>query len=171
MAATKHSGNTIVRMALERRATSSRLMNRTRANAPHSRRRSCDASQPRSFAMRRDRERPIRRRRRQAIGTTSRAITATTAVRPSMAASASSRTAAGAGARSISRASDFSGAPGNSAAQMKKRGGKVPAALQLLSRWSRPESARSQASNQGLAGDPSEVTALRIRHWITSFHC
>jgi hypothetical protein len=24
---------------------------------------------------------------------------------------------------------------------------------------------------QGLAGDPSEVTALGTRHWITSFHC
>jgi hypothetical protein len=24
---------------------------------------------------------------------------------------------------------------------------------------------------EGLAGDPSEVTALGKRHWITSFHC
>jgi hypothetical protein len=35
-AATKHSGNTIYRIALERRPAASRLMNRTRANAHHS---------------------------------------------------------------------------------------------------------------------------------------
>ena len=170
MAATKHSGNTIVRMALERAATSFRLMNRTRANAPYSRRRSCDASQPRSSAMRRDRERPIRRRRRQAIGTTSPAITATTAARRSMAASASSKTAAR--ASSISAASDFSGEPpGNSAAQMKKRGGKgsrrAPTLVSLVQALERPE----PGLKPGLAGDPSEVTALGKRHWITSFHC
>ena len=32
------------------------------------------------------------------------------------------------------------------------------------------ESARCQAKTS-LAGDPSEVTALGIRHWITSFRC
>jgi hypothetical protein len=26
-------------------------------------------------------------------------------------------------------------------------------------------------AKKGLAGDPSEVTALGIRHWITSFRC
>ena len=32
------------------------------------------------------------------------------------------------------------------------------------------ESARCQAKTS-LAGDPSEVTALDTRHWITSFRC
>src|SRR3954451_23740465 len=32
------------------------------------------------------------------------------------------------------------------------------------------ESARCQAKTS-LAGDPSEVTALGVRHWITSFRC
>src|SRR5882757_9262321 len=103
-AAMKRSGNTIYRIALERGVTGARLMNRTRANAPPSRRRSCDASQPRSSAMPPDRAHCSRRCGKRAIGTTSPAITATTAVRPSMAASASSKTAAR--ASSISAVSD-----------------------------------------------------------------
>src|SRR5436190_20868259 len=45
---------------------------------------------------------------------------------------------------------------------------KLPAAPQLLSRWSRAENAPLPGC-QALAGDPSEVTALETRHWITSF--
>ena len=33
------------------------------------------------------------------------------------------------------------------------------------------ESAQWQSVNFRLAGDPSEVTALGVRHWITSFRC
>jgi hypothetical protein len=50
-----------------------------------------------------------------------------------------------------------------------KRGGKPPAAFQsscsLVRRRERPQSQIS------LSGDPSEVTALETRHWITSFRC
>ena len=56
-------------------------------------------------------------------------------------------------------------------APASERGGMAPPRSNSCARWSRPESARSQAFKQGLAGDPSEVTALGKRHWITSFHC
>ncbi|MGY8681489.1 hypothetical protein Q2941_27420 [Bradyrhizobium sp. UFLA05-153] len=51
----------------------------------------------------------------------------------------------------------------------KRRGGEDPVAPDLLSRWSRAESAPLPGFTSSLAGDPSEVTALEIRHWITSF--
>ena len=53
----------------------------------------------------------------------------------------------------------------------KRRGGMAPVAPQLL-KLAGPgaESALCQAL-RGLAGDPSEVTALGKRHWITSFRC
>ena len=52
----------------------------------------------------------------------------------------------------------------------KKRGGIAPAALQLLQLAGpglRPPRCRAQLMRS--AGDPSEVTALETRHWITSF--
>jgi hypothetical protein len=51
--------------------------------------------------------------------------------------------------------------------QESKRGGRLPAAFQPLnSLVRRRERPQSQIS---LSGDPSEVTALETRHWITSF--
>src|SRR5436309_11143330 len=58
-----------------------------------------------------------------------------------------------------------------SSPQQESAAGWLPPRSNSCARWSRPESARSQTFKQGLAGDPSEVTALGIRHWITSFHC
>ena len=116
------------------------------------------------------------RRRPRAIGTTCQAITATTAVRPSMAASASSRTVA-ARAPSISAVFD----PPPIAARSHQAQQSLPnkkarrdgsRRAPIVARWSRAESApMPDPKTQGLAGDPSEVTALGIRHWITSFHC
>lgn len=106
MAATKHSGNTIIQIALERGEAGSRLMSRTRITRQPSRRRSCDASQPRSSAMPRGCAHHCRRRK-AAIGTTRPAITVTTGAPRPMAASASSKIAvAGRLARSISAALD-----------------------------------------------------------------
>ncbi len=52
----------------------------------------------------------------------------------------------------------------------KNATGLLPSRPNFCTRWSRAESALSQAQ-VSLAGDPSEVTALGKRHWITSFHC
>ena len=44
-----------------------------------------------------------------------------------------------------------------------------PRRARFLARWSRAEAAPMPSFGQSSAGDPSEVTALEIRHWITSF--
>jgi hypothetical protein len=59
--------------------------------------------------------------------------------------------------------------PGNDSKQ--KRGGIAPAAFRFLySLVQAPRTPFCQAQ-EALAGDPSEVTALGKRHWITSFRC
>jgi hypothetical protein len=190
----KPSGNTIYPAALERAARITRLTSRTqKLRSGIKRRRSCYASQPRSSAMP-----PVQAHRlKPATGTTSPAITAIMAVRPAMVASESSRTAAArarvssisaafdlrlsnehrhSGARASanpeSRDSGFSpaGCPGSTIEQ-KGRGGISPVASQFL--YSLVQALRAPCCEalESLAGDPSEVTALGVRHWITSFRC
>src|SRR6266699_2825674 len=114
------------------------------------------------------------------------------AARPSTAASGSSKPAADrARARPKSTDSDLRARPRPSAeyqvqktnnrrvrnhacvsgrhpAPLKKRGGKIPAAPQLLNSLVQAPRA-PMPSKKLLAGDPSEVTALDTRQWITSF--
>jgi hypothetical protein len=55
-------------------------------------------------------------------------------------------------------------------APTKNAAGWLPPRLTLELAGPGLEAPRCQAKI-GLAGDPSEVTALETRHWITSFHC
>jgi hypothetical protein len=55
--------------------------------------------------------------------------------------------------------------------KIKRRGGMAPVASQLLHSLVQALRAPCCEAQRSLAGDPSEVTALGIRHWITSFHC
>jgi len=55
--------------------------------------------------------------------------------------------------------------------QSKGRGGVAPVAPQLLKLAGQALRAPRCQAKGSLAGDPSEVTALGKRHWITSFRC
>jgi len=55
--------------------------------------------------------------------------------------------------------------------QNKKRDGMAPVASQLLFLAGPGAESALVQSVKSLAGDPSEVTALGVRHWITSFRC
>jgi hypothetical protein len=64
------------------------------------------------------------------------------------------------------------GLPGNDVVfQTKRRDGMAPVASQLLCSLVQAPRAPCCKAQIRLAGDPSEVTALGVRHWITSFHC
>jgi hypothetical protein len=58
-----------------------------------------------------------------------------------------------------------------SGTKTKKRDGDCPVAFQPLYSLVQALRAPCCQAETGLAGDPSEVTALGVRHWITSFHC
>jgi hypothetical protein len=55
--------------------------------------------------------------------------------------------------------------------KIKKRDGIAPVASQLLFLAGPGAESALVQSVKSLAGDPSEVTALGVRHWITSFRC
>jgi hypothetical protein len=53
----------------------------------------------------------------------------------------------------------------------KGRGGIAPVAPRFFALAGLGAESALLTGQTGLAGDPSEVTALGIRHWITSFRC
>ena len=57
------------------------------------------------------------------------------------------------------------------AAKQKRRDGMTPSRPNFCNSLVQALRAPCCQASTGLAGDPSEVTALGVRHWITSFHC
>ncbi len=67
---------------------------------------------------------------------------------------------------------EFDSRPGmTTTIQNKKRDGMAPVASQPLHLAGPGAESALVQSVKSLAGDPSEVTALGVRHWITSFRC
>ena len=70
------------------------------------------------------------------------------------------------------RVREFRSRPGTTTAiPNKRRDGMAPVASQLLFLAGPGAESALVQSVKSLAGDPSEVTALGVRHWITSFRC
>src|ERR1700730_14757833 len=61
--------------------------------------------------------------------------------------------------------------PGMTCCQTKRRDGIAPVASQHSCSLVQALRAPVCKAKKSLAGDPSEVTALGVRHWITSFRC